>query len=84
MIATGTFLYMPVKMADSAPTPVILGKTHRGYFICLPDYESAFELDHAEDLNTDCFIHYMDGYNAELVASTVKRAMELLLSCEGS
>lgn len=84
MIETGTFLYMPVKMTDSAPTPVILGQTHRGYFICLPDHEVAFELNHAEDLDADCFTQYMDGYSAEFVAATVKRAMGLLLSCEGS
>jgi hypothetical protein len=82
MIATGTFLYIPVKTTDSAPIPVILGKTHRGYFICLPDHEVAFESDHAEDLDADCFIHYMDGFSAELVAAAVKRAMELLLYCE--
>lgn len=84
MITTGTFLYMPVKTTDSAPIPLILGQTPRGYFICLPDHEAAFELNHAEDLDTDCFIQYMDGYSAELVVATVKRAMGLLLSCEGS
>ena len=84
MIETGTFLYMPVKMTDSAAISVILGQIHRGYFICLPDHEVAFELNHAEDLCADCFIQYMDGYSAELVAATVKRAIELLLSCEVS
>jgi hypothetical protein len=82
MIATGTFIDMSVKITDSVPIPVILGQTHRGYFICLPDHEIAFELDHAEDLDTDCFIHYMDGSSAELVAATVKRAMELLFYCD--
>lgn len=82
MITTGTFLHMTVKVTDSTPIPVILGQTHRGYFICLPDHEVAFELDHTEDLDTDCFIQYMDVANSELVAATAKRAMELLLYCE--
>jgi hypothetical protein len=60
-----------------------LGQTYRGYFICLPDYEIAFELDYAKDLDKDCFIQYMDGSSAELVAATVKQAMELLFYCDG-
>jgi|AGTN01.2.fsa_nt_gi hypothetical protein len=81
MITTGTFLYMPVKTTDSAPIPLILGQTPRGYFICLPDHETAFELECVEDL-AGCFIHYMDGSSAESVAAVAKRAMELLFYCE--
>ena len=82
MIVTGTFLDMSVKITDSDPIPVILGQTYRGYFICLPDHEIAFELAHVEDLDTDHFIQYMDGSSAEFVAAIVKRTIELLFYCE--
>ena len=83
MIKTGTFLEMSIKTTDNVPIPVILGQTVRGYFVCLPDHDAAFELEYAEDVNADNFTGYMDGTSAKLVAITVKQAIGLIFYCEG-
>lgn len=83
MIKTGTFLEMSIKTTDTVPIPVILGETGRGYFVCLPDHDAAFELKYAEDADADNFTGYMDGTSAELVAAAVKQAIGLLLYCGG-
>lgn len=83
MISTGTFLELTIKV-DTDPIPVILGKTKRGYFICLPNHDAAFELKHAEDVDEENFICYMDGVSAQMVAGIVKQALGLLFYCGGA
>jgi hypothetical protein len=82
MISTGTFLELTIKV-DTDPIPVILGRTRRGYFICLPDHDASFELKHFEDVDEDSFTCYMDGTSALMVAGIVKQALGLLFYCGG-
>lgn len=84
MVTTGTFLELMIKVIDTDPIPVILGQTKRGYFVCLPNYDAAFELKHAEDVDEDNFTCLMDGASAELVAAAVKQAIGLLFYCGGA
>jgi hypothetical protein len=83
MIKTGTFLEMWIKTPDTTPIPVILGETTRGYFVCLPNHDAAFELKYDDTAESYNFTDYMDGTSAELVAATVNQAIGLLLYCKG-
>lgn len=82
MITTGTFLELMIKV-DTDPIPVILGRTRRGYFICLPDHDASFEVKSSEDVDEENFTCYMDGTSAQLVAGVVKQALGLLFYCGG-
>jgi hypothetical protein len=82
MISTGTFLEISIKAMNSS-IPIILGRTIRGYLVCLPDHEVAFELKDNQYLDTDSFTASMDGASAELVTAVVKQALGLLAYCRG-
>lgn len=82
MIKTGFFMELMIKSIDTAPIPVILGRSIRGYFVCLLDHDAAFEIENAEDVDADNFTCYMDGTSADLVAAAVKQAIGLLFYCE--
>ena len=83
MIKTGTFLEMSIKTLNTGPIPIILGETNRGYFVCLPDHATSFEIKYEDDVEANNFTDCMDGTSAKLVAATVNQAIGLLLYCGG-
>ncbi len=83
MTDTGYFFRFFLDTNTDLPFPVLIvvGKYINGYFVCLPDFGSFFEVKSYSDIDDESFCLHMDTINGHIVASAVKHTINLLDLC---